>query len=354
MSVMSGEPRMRYPERGIVLLRIVVGLWFVKSFVTKLGVVWVGGLVPLPGANPRWLAVMPKLLARYAEGNPIDAYRQFLVDTVLPNGRLFAHLTAVGETAVGIGLTLGLLTVLASAIGLCLVSVYGLATFWQGASQQGFHLLLATSLLVFIGVRAGREWGIDRWIVERRPRSLPARLLLGLAFLVGGVAAPTPAALAQPTARRPMLVLADFAFEGRAANSIQPGDSAMAKVATAGLRDALKDAESVALADSSRVAVEMARSDRPGIRCSASVSCAREVGERLGATWLVTGRVSKISNLIWYLSGQLVDVNTGKVVQSEDLELKGGRDDMVPRGAVSLARRIVGAAGAAAREARPE
>ena len=54
-------PRMRRPERGLAALRIVVGLWFVKSFVTKLGLVWLGGAIPVPGANGRWIATMPKL-----------------------------------------------------------------------------------------------------------------------------------------------------------------------------------------------------------------------------------------------------------------------------------------------------
>ena len=44
-------------------------------------------------------------------------------------------------------------------VGLTLVTVYGLATFWQGQSQQGFHILLFTCMIVFIAVRAGRRWG---------------------------------------------------------------------------------------------------------------------------------------------------------------------------------------------------
>jgi hypothetical protein len=273
---------------------------------------------------------------------------------VLPNGRLFAHLTAVGETAVGLGLTLGFLTVLAASIGLMLVGVYGLATFWQGASQQGFHLLLATSLLVFIGVRAGRHWGIDRWILERRARVLPAKLLVCLAILLGSALAPPPRAHAQSAVTRPLVLLDDFAFEGGAANSIQPGDSAMAGVATGVVRSALRDAETVRAADSTRAADEMRGLDQLGLKCSASVDCIRGVGQRLGATYVVAGKVSKISNLIWYLSGQLIDVKTGRVVESDGFELKGERDDMVPRGAASLARRLIRAASAAPRAASPE
>jgi uncharacterized membrane protein YphA (DoxX/SURF4 family) len=170
---------MRAPERGIAALRVVVGLWFAKSLVTKIGIVLVGGFLPLPGANGRWISVMPKLLARYAAGNPIEGYKHFLLDTVIPNAHVFANLTALGESAVGLGLTFGCLTVLASMIGLCLVTAYGLATFWQSPNQQGFHLLLFACLVVFLVTRAGRYWGIDGWIRARHPRSWLARIPLG-------------------------------------------------------------------------------------------------------------------------------------------------------------------------------
>lgn len=175
----ASDARIRFPERGLAALRIVVGLWFLKGIVTKLGLVAVGGFLPLPAASARWVNTMPKLLARYADGNPIDGYKSFLLDTVIPHSHLFANLTALGESAVGIGLTLGILTVLTSVVGLCLVTMYGLATFWQGPSQQGFHVLLFSCFVVFIVVRAGRYWGLDGWIRARHPRSWLAKLPLG-------------------------------------------------------------------------------------------------------------------------------------------------------------------------------
>ena len=175
----TSNARIRFPERGLAALRIVVGLWFLKGIVTKLGLVLVAGFLPVPGASERWVATMPKLLTRYAEGNPIDGYKQFLLESVIPHSHLFANLTALGESAVGLGLTLGFLTVLASTVGLCLVTSYGLATFWQGPSQQGFHILLFACFVVFIVVRAGRYWGLDGWIRTRHPRSWLARLPLG-------------------------------------------------------------------------------------------------------------------------------------------------------------------------------
>ena len=149
---------------------------------------------------------------------------------------------------------------------------------------------------------------------------------------------------AQTPTPRPTIALVDMTFYGANANSIEPGDSAVARVATARLRGVLHDAGAFALADSARTAAEVARADRLGIPCNTNVDCSRRVGESVGARWIVMGRVSKISNLIWYLSAQLIDVATGKFALDDQFELKGPRDEMVPRGAESLARRIQTAA----------
>jgi len=101
---------MNRPAQWLAVLRIVVGLYFVKSLITKMSLVWLGGVVPFPAVSERWLTVMPKIVAKQASENPLIFYKQFLEATVLPNSSLFAQMTAWGETVVGIGLTLGLLT----------------------------------------------------------------------------------------------------------------------------------------------------------------------------------------------------------------------------------------------------
>jgi uncharacterized membrane protein YphA (DoxX/SURF4 family) len=119
---------------------------------------------------------MPILIAKYADGNPIGFVKDFLVQTVLPHGALFAQLTAFGEAAVGIGLTLGLLTPVASALGLWLVLNYGLATQWMGSSQKGFHVVLAACMIAFLFSRAGRVWGLDARVRARWPGSWILRI----------------------------------------------------------------------------------------------------------------------------------------------------------------------------------
>ncbi len=155
-------PTMRSPERWLAVLRIAVGLWFLKALVTKLSVTLLWGLV-----------------GKYGEGNPVGFFRDFLQNTVIPHSPFFAQLTAFGEVAVGLGLTAGFLTTLAAGIGLFLVVNYGLAVQWQGSAQQGFHYMLIVSLVVILAARAGRYWGLDGWLRLRRPGSLFARLPLG-------------------------------------------------------------------------------------------------------------------------------------------------------------------------------
>lgn len=169
----------RFPERWLAVLRIVVGLWFLKALFTKLSVTLVWGVLPVPTASDRWIQTMPVLVARYAEGNPLGLFREFLQNTVIPNSQLFAQLTAFGEVAVGLGLTAGFLTSLAAGLGLVLVVNYGLATQWMTPNQRGFHILLAACMVAFLVSRAGRQWGVDGWLRTRRPGSPLARVPLG-------------------------------------------------------------------------------------------------------------------------------------------------------------------------------
>ncbi len=172
-------PAMRFPERWLAVLRIAIGLWFAKALFTKLSIALLWGFLPVPTASDRWIHVMPILVGKYADGNPVGFFKDFMQNTVIPHSQLFAQLTAFGEGAVGLGLVLGCLTTLASGIGLFLVLNYGLAVQWQGAAQQGFHYALAVSLIVILATRAGRTWGVDGWVRVRRPDSWLARLPLG-------------------------------------------------------------------------------------------------------------------------------------------------------------------------------
>jgi uncharacterized membrane protein YphA (DoxX/SURF4 family) len=149
------------PQFWIAILRVVVGAWFLKAVWTKLTIAFAVGIIPYPVVSPRFLGFHPKRVAEFAAGNSVPWYKEFLEGTVLPNAPLWATLQTYGEVAVGVGLVLGLLTGLSALIGLFLTLNYGLATQWMSFGQQGFHVLLATSMVIFLAARAGRAWGLD-------------------------------------------------------------------------------------------------------------------------------------------------------------------------------------------------
>jgi uncharacterized membrane protein YphA (DoxX/SURF4 family) len=166
---------MAHPAQWLAVVRIIIGLYFAKALWTKLTIMLVGGVLPVPVVQDRWIHVMPTIVEKQAAGNPIAFYKDFLEHTVLTHSNLFAHLTAWGEVVTGVGLTLGLFTGVASLVGLLLVANYGLATQWMTPNQQGFHIVLATLMIAFFFVRAGRTWGLDAWLATNRPKSPFAR-----------------------------------------------------------------------------------------------------------------------------------------------------------------------------------
>src|SRR5256886_9035863 len=159
---------MNNPETWIALLRVVVGAWFLKAVWTKLVLEYARGVVPYPVVSERFLAFHPKRVAEFAAGNPVGWYKDFLQTTVVPRSGVVATPHAHGEAAVGLGLVLGLLTGLAALVGLFLSLNYALATQWMSFGQQGFHVLLTTAMVICLGARAGRVWGIDGWILAGR------------------------------------------------------------------------------------------------------------------------------------------------------------------------------------------
>jgi len=163
---------MVHADGWVVLLRVVVGVWFVKAVWTKFTLAFLGDLIPYPAVSPRFVAFHPKRIAEFAAGNPVEWYKNFLEGTVLPNSKVFATLQTFGEAAVGLGLILGLVTGLTALVGLFLCLNYGLASQWMSFGQQGFHVLLVTSMIIFLFARAGRTWGVDQIFARSGPRWL--------------------------------------------------------------------------------------------------------------------------------------------------------------------------------------
>jgi PQQ-dependent catabolism-associated beta-propeller protein len=190
---------MNAPQTWIALLRIVVGSWFLKAVWTKLTVSYAWGVVPYLDVAPRFINFHPKRVAEFAAGNPVEWYSDFLQQFVLPHAALFARLQAYAEAIVGIGLLVGFCVGATALLGLFLSINYGLATQWMSFGQQGFHLLLITSMIIFFGARAGRVWGLDGLILRSArgaKRRWLAAVMASLAMVVV-LASPAPALSAE-------------------------------------------------------------------------------------------------------------------------------------------------------------
>jgi hypothetical protein len=178
------------------------------------------------------------------------------------------------------------------------------------------------------------------------------RALVLAAALVTGAAppclaqtnVPTPSAATNPTHSGQVLALFDFAFFGKHANSIEPGDTAMAALTTSALRRQLLALPGVSVLDSAQVAQSAAQpgpqTTANGKPCNVIIACAREAAHLVGAPYAITGTVSKTSNLIWIFSGQLINVGTGELVMDDEYELKGDSRQMMLRGARVFAQRV--------------
>jgi Protein of unknown function (DUF2380) len=139
--------------------------------------------------------------------------------------------------------------------------------------------------------------------------------------------------LESPTA--PVAVLTVALYNAQA-NLQEATDSAKSGLATTALRARLQADLGSQLRPTDRTE---SLEDSPdalalagGTPCNVRVACARWVGGRVGARWVIMAKVSKTSNLIWLLSAQLIDVPTGTVVLDDSTELKGDPEVMIPIG----------------------
>ena len=153
-------------QRGIALLRIVVGAWILRSALSHL--MW----SPWPWATPYWVQVMTSALAQHALDHPSFWVRYFIQQALLPNAEVYVGITVVLELLAGITLTIGLLTVPGAFIAALLALAGGILTHYQSDFLAGFYLIQGTAALVFLFTRAGRRWGLDAVLAEIKSNAL--------------------------------------------------------------------------------------------------------------------------------------------------------------------------------------
>lgn len=153
-------------ERGIVLLRIAVGLWLLHTVMSQIA--W----LPFPWASPEWSRTMVSALASAAQIHPLGWVRGVLETVLIPNTPVIAGLDVLLRLVAGISLVLGLLTVLGSGLGLISSLLYWLVFFPSGSAYLGLYGLITLSCLIFMLARAGRSWGLDALLSAISPRAL--------------------------------------------------------------------------------------------------------------------------------------------------------------------------------------
>ncbi len=108
-------------------------------------------------------------MAESQQGTSLENYGNFLMQTVVPHSVAFTWLVVGGEIVVGILLTLGLFSRVASLYALGLSVAYLLGYWhlgWQWQMLNGAFLVLE---LAFLMVGAGRILGLDARFARRRP-----------------------------------------------------------------------------------------------------------------------------------------------------------------------------------------
>jgi thiosulfate dehydrogenase [quinone] large subunit len=144
-------------DQWIALLRIAVGLWWIKSVFHKPLRQFVGG-------------GMVKWTLSLADNHPVPAIGGMMRRLVEPNASWFPYLILFGEAAVGLGLTFGFLTPVSALVGIFLNLNYLLLAGVRPRDrsvnpayqcEQGQNLMMIASQVVLFFLAAGATWGVD-------------------------------------------------------------------------------------------------------------------------------------------------------------------------------------------------
>ncbi len=146
-------------EQWLAILRIGIGLWWLKSVLHK----------PLrkfvAGQMVGWTVAL-------AENHPVPAFGRAIKGLVAPNASWFPYLILLGEIAVAIGMILGLFTPLALIVAIFLNLNYILLAgvrpkditinaAYQCEQGQNWTMIVAQLALLATLSLAGSTWSLD-------------------------------------------------------------------------------------------------------------------------------------------------------------------------------------------------
>ena len=144
--------------KGLALVRVTIGSMFVWVFFENLGK---GLYTPTEYAG---------LINYYIKAGHSPAAWKAVMGLMASHAAIAAPMQAMTEISLGILLVIGLLTRPAAFVaflflGSLWISEWGTSWIWE----------LLVSVLASLGLavgRAGRRWGVDAWLAQRRPSSM--------------------------------------------------------------------------------------------------------------------------------------------------------------------------------------
>ena len=153
----TGVTPQAYAPIGLAMVRLTIGAMFIWVFFENLG----KGLYT-PGGYAG-------LINYYIQKGHAPGAWKAIMGLAASHAAMAAPLQALTEISLGILLVLGLLTRPAALVAFAYlaslwVSEWGTAWIWE------LLVPVLASLALVVG-RAGRAWGVDAWLAQRRPSS---------------------------------------------------------------------------------------------------------------------------------------------------------------------------------------
>lgn len=148
MKLFSHDSEPKVPLIWIALLRIVVGVMFISTWLPN----YLDGLYTPDGLQRFFTQDFPQ------SENPLVFYANFIDGVILPIRNVFAPFQLVTESLMGLALLVGAFTPLASIAGIFFLLNTMLATF--GHDWQWSYILPISILVVTLFTHAGRAWGL--------------------------------------------------------------------------------------------------------------------------------------------------------------------------------------------------
>ncbi|MFQ5408831.1 MAG: TQO small subunit DoxD [Anaerolineales bacterium] len=146
-------------EQWLAVVRIGLGLWWLKSFLHKPHRKFVSGQMV------GWTVAL-------ADNHPVPAFGRAIKSVVEPNASWFPYLVLAGELAVGIGLIFGFLTPISLIVAIFLNLNYlalagvrpkdiNVNKAYQCEQGQNWNMLVPQVALLALVAFSGCTWSVD-------------------------------------------------------------------------------------------------------------------------------------------------------------------------------------------------